>query len=180
MLDFVQPAGTRRWDLGGRGQTRLDNAQTWAGTLTQRHTVLGRNYRLKSRVRQPKNKPQRLASGPVSLGTPGEENPWGPSLEQFSMNIARQAAAVRRVAWDAPPGNISGGTCPHGRASVRRKLCTLFRDRLSARVGQQLGTMSALAPKADFGECPRMSALCQKQKWRFASSDIARRGRNAL
>ena len=37
MLDFVQPAGAGRRCLRWRRQTRLDNAQPRAGTLTQRH-----------------------------------------------------------------------------------------------------------------------------------------------
>ena len=40
MLDFMQPAGTGRRCFGGRRQTRLDNAQPGAGTLTQRHAGL--------------------------------------------------------------------------------------------------------------------------------------------
>jgi hypothetical protein len=37
MLVFVQPAKAARWRFSGGWQTRLDNAQPWAGTLTQRH-----------------------------------------------------------------------------------------------------------------------------------------------
>jgi hypothetical protein len=38
MLDFVNPAGTRRRGRSGRRQTRLNYSQPGAGTLTQRHT----------------------------------------------------------------------------------------------------------------------------------------------
>jgi hypothetical protein len=37
MFDFVKPAATGGRRLSGRRQTWLDNAQSWAGTLTQRH-----------------------------------------------------------------------------------------------------------------------------------------------
>src|SRR5215472_11477672 len=50
MLDFVQPARAGRRRLGRRGQAWLDDAQPWAGTLTQRHTVLSKNCRPQSRV----------------------------------------------------------------------------------------------------------------------------------
>ena len=37
MLDFVNPAGAGWRGLRRRGQTRLDDPQAGAGTLTQRH-----------------------------------------------------------------------------------------------------------------------------------------------
>jgi hypothetical protein len=40
MLDFMQPAGTRRRNLRWRREARLDNSQPRPGTLTQRHAVL--------------------------------------------------------------------------------------------------------------------------------------------
>ena len=40
MLDFMKPARPGRRGLRGGGQTRLDDPQTGAGTLTQRHAGL--------------------------------------------------------------------------------------------------------------------------------------------
>ena len=40
MLNFMQPTGAGRRALGGGRQTRLNDAQPWAGTLTQRHAGL--------------------------------------------------------------------------------------------------------------------------------------------
>ena len=37
VFEFMNPTGTARWSLGGGGETRLDNPETGAGTLTQRH-----------------------------------------------------------------------------------------------------------------------------------------------
>src|SRR5262249_43610536 len=65
MLDFVNPAGARRRGFGRRGQTRLDNAQIGAGTLTQRHGHLIRTTaeRVETKKPGPKRRSGVSASG---------------------------------------------------------------------------------------------------------------------
>jgi hypothetical protein len=62
MLDFVEPARPGRRRLRGRWQTRFDNAQLWAGTLTQRHN----SRRYKSLMRAMQSFEKRAPAGGLS------------------------------------------------------------------------------------------------------------------
>ena len=83
----------------------------------------------------------------VTQGLPrGPKLPTGPNTNCWGLFFCRPTRPLCAVipkcsmslrAWDAPPRNISRGTCPHDRAAVRRKLRTLFHGRLSVPVALQ-------------------------------------------